>query len=437
VSRVTARTTFVTALDQLVSSGSNFVIGVLVGSLAGPRSFGAYMIAFTAWLVVVGSHRALLTEPLVITRGDPTETAALGHGVVGELVLGAGFGAFTALLGLVFLGAGGGDTGRALLMLAPLLPGLLLQDYWRAMAFASHTPGRALVNDSAFVVAQVAALIVVVLAGGRSAPWFVLAWGIGAGVGAAVGFAQFRQTRADIDLASGPRLLRSLWSISRWQLADFSTSFSADQLYLFVVVATLGETRYGGLKAALSLMGPANVMLLSGGAIGFPGAARALRQGGLPELVRFSRKLTVAVTMAVVANAALVFIVGPWALANVYRKADFRQFGYLTRYVSVQYAVSIVSFGAGIALRVARQTRRLWFARVGVTVASLAAVLVLSKSFGLRGAAWAGVLTGALNAAAIIAVYRYYLRDVARGRAVDPASGVQGATVTDSVVILP
>jgi len=415
----------VTAADQIISSGSNFVIGVLVGSIAGARAFGAYMIAFTVWLVVVGAHRALLTEPLVITMGDPTGSRELGYGVHSEMVLGVVLGGASASIGAVLYAVGSRPIATALLMLAPLLPALLLQDYWRAMAFACHRPDRALLNDSVFVAFQIIAIGGVVAAGRRTAPWFILAWGIGALAGAVVGFRQFRVAP---HLRGGLGLLRSLWPVSRWQLADFATNFSADQLYLVVVVVTLGELQYGGLKAALSLMGPATVILLSGGNIGLPGAARALRQGGIDELVRFARRLTIGVASCIIAVGLVVFFFGNWALGHVYRKADFRQFGYLSRYVAVQYSVSVFAFGAGIALRVARQTRRLWFARLAVTVLSLTTVLVLSRRYGLRGAGWAGVLTGVFNAVAVVMVFRQYRMDVELGRVPDPAATLSGST---------
>ena len=77
-----------TATDQILSSTSNFVLGVLIGRLAGPGAFGAYILAFTVWLVVVGVHRALVAEPIVISRAlDGDRQSVLRRGLEADLLL--------------------------------------------------------------------------------------------------------------------------------------------------------------------------------------------------------------------------------------------------------------------------------------------------------------------------------------------------------------
>ncbi len=141
-----------TATDQILSSTSNFVLGVLIGRLAGPGPFGAYILAFTVWLVVVGVHRALVTEPIVISRAlDGDRQSVLRRGFEADLLLAGGLGVAVALAGVVVALTGSGDIGVSLIVLAVVLPALVAQDYWRAMAFALHRPGVALANDAIFV----------------------------------------------------------------------------------------------------------------------------------------------------------------------------------------------------------------------------------------------------------------------------------------------
>ena len=365
-----------TATDQILSSTSNFVLGVLIGRLAGPGAFGAYILAFTVWLVVVGVHRALVAEPIVISRALDGDR---------QSVLRRGFEADLLLAGRPRCGGRRGRCDRRThrvrrhRRLAPrpglVLPALVAQDYWRAMAFALHRPGVALANDAIFVAVQVAALATVLLLGARTAPWFLLAWGAGAAAGAVAGFVQFGVH--PFRKGAGP-LFSHNWPFSRWLMADFLTIFCADQTYLLLVAALLGQAAFGELKAALSLMGPTAVILLTGGNLGLPTLSRARARDGLDGLVRVAHKLTKLVGAAVLTYCAVVLVAGPWLLSFVYGP-EFASAGNLARIGAVQYAVAVAAFGAGIAIRVARQARTMWMSRLLVTALSIVAVIALSS----------------------------------------------------------
>jgi O-antigen/teichoic acid export membrane protein len=414
-----------TATDQILSSTSNFVLGVLIGRLAGPGAFGAYILAFTVWLVVVGIHRALVTEPIVISRAlDGDRQSVLRRGFEADLLLAGGLGVVVALGGAILALAGSGDIGVSLIVLAFVLPVLVAQDYWRAMAFALHRPGVALANDAIFVAVQVAALATVLLLGARTAPLFLLAWGAGAAAGAVAGFVQFGVH--PFRKGAGP-LYSHNWPFSRWLLADFLTIFCADQTYLLLVAALLGQAAFGELKAALSLMGPTAVILLTGGNLGLPTLSRARANDGIDGLVRVARKLTKLVGAAVLIYCAVVLVAGPWLLSFVYGP-EFASAGNLARIGAVQYAVAVAAFGAGIAIRVARQARTMWISRLLVTALSIVAVIALSSWFGVVGAAWAGVLTVAAATAATLLVFRAYVTSERASQRASEGAGTSTAT---------
>jgi hypothetical protein len=131
-----------TLADQAFSSASNFLVGLFVARLAGPRQFGAFALAYAVWLAVAGLHRAMITDPLLIA-GDEwgEERSVLSRGVAAELLLGSAAGAVVALIGWVLLAGGASTLGGGLLFLAPWLPVLVAQDYWRWVAFKRGRTG--------------------------------------------------------------------------------------------------------------------------------------------------------------------------------------------------------------------------------------------------------------------------------------------------------
>ena len=397
-----------TAVDQLVSSASNFIVGAIVGRISGAASLGAFAVTFMAWLVCLGLHRALITEPTMISgRFDAHGAEGIRRGQAAEIALGCGFGIVVACGAIVVKAIGGHEIGTALLVLAPLLPVLLLQDYWRAVAYFRREPHKALVNDVAFTAMQLALFALFISLGAKSTSWFLLAWGLGAGVGAVLGFVQFSVrplARGGVDV------IRTLWPNSRWLAADFTTQFLADQAYLLLVVVIVGKFKFGGLRAASSLMGPANVILISGGNLGLPGLTRALRDHGRDGLVKSARRLTEVVVAGIALYAVVVSLLGSWLLRVVYQKQEYAKFTGLISLQACQYVIGVFAFGVGISLRVTNQTRRLWLVRISVSALSFALVWPMTRWFGLQGALWAGAIASAAGVSGAYVVFHRYLR---------------------------
>jgi O-antigen/teichoic acid export membrane protein len=405
------RKVVLTILDQGVSSGTNFLVVALVTRATGFDGLGAYALVLTVWMATLGIHRAIVAEPIVIgtTSGRP-DTTVLQRGFSAEVYLGLAVGALVVVGGVVAAVLDKAVIARTLVVLALVLVPLLLQDLWRFMAFFEGRPGKALANDSVFGAVQISLTALVMASGRSSTPLFVAAWGLGAVAGAAFGFVQFGVRP---HLWSGRRQIAEHWGFSRWMLADFATTFTMDNVYPLMVLALLGQTRYGVLNGVIKLMGPAAVILQSGGNLGVPGASRAYREHAVAGLTRFSRRLTGGVAASMAVYVVVVFVAGGWLLRTVYNQPAAANYGGLMRLVGAGYVVWSVAFGALISLRVVQQTRSLWTARLVVSAVSLCSAFVLVRRFGLNGAGWAAVVTAVAGAAAVARVWSTARRRIA------------------------
>ena len=108
--------------------------------------FGAFSLAFAAYLIAVNMIRAFPMQPLAIRYSTvPVDAwrrgtaAALGTVFLVGIVAGVAF----VLLGLIVRGA----IGPAFVALGLTLPGLLLQDGWRSAFFAGGKGSKAFQND--------------------------------------------------------------------------------------------------------------------------------------------------------------------------------------------------------------------------------------------------------------------------------------------------
>lgn len=398
-----------TFLDQVVSSSSNFLIGVAIAHLAGAVAFGEYMLVLLVWLGAVGMHRRLVTEPIIIASGNAdTALSVIAEGLMAELCLGLTASAVTGAVGLATLLLGA-QIGATILAFAPWFIPLLLQDYWRAIAFQRRRADLALASDGVFVIVQVVCIGLFYVLGLRSAEYIIAAWGGGAAAGAALGFSWFP---AISSFGDGWRLLRRLWPLSRWLAADFATAFTAQQAYVAFAALVLTNVEYGGFRAASSLMGPTIVILLAASNVGLPEASR-LALADRQELRAYARRLTVGTFCWVTLYAAMVAVAARQLLRILYG-AEFSRFAPLAILAAVQYVIIVTVFGEGIALRATGQIRRLWRARVVIAPASVITLIILVHWLGYIGAAWGGVATFAYEAGATYVVYRRHIfRNVA------------------------
>ena len=189
--------------DQAFSSLTNFALGIVIARTVPIAEFGAFSLAFAAYLIAVNMIRAFPMQPLAIRYSTlPVDAwrrgtaAALGTVLLVGVVTGVGF----VLLGLVVRGA----IGPAFVALGLTLPGLLLQDGWRSAFFAAGKGSKAFQNDLVWACTLFPALGLIASTGNATVFWLTLAWGCTGTIAAVVGVVQSR-------VRPRPLMARSWW----------------------------------------------------------------------------------------------------------------------------------------------------------------------------------------------------------------------------------
>ncbi|HEX6509946.1 MAG TPA: hypothetical protein VF221_20150 [Chloroflexota bacterium] len=432
--RVICARAFLSTADQVLSSASNFAVGVAAARLAGPAGLGAYAFAFTLWSLLFTAHRALITDPLVIYGDGLSSREALRLGMAAEVILGALASIPFAMTGLFLVALGHSAFGNALLALAPWLFVLLLQDYWRMAGFMVGRPGLALMNDLLFNITQAAALVFVITLGLHSLSGVVGAWGLGAMAGALLGY---RQLSVRPSIRGGGAFLRSRWAVSRWLLAESFTGAASLQTYLIVAGAILGPVGLGGLRAAQSLTGPTYVLVQAIGSVGFPEASRAFTHEGWLGLRRVSWTVTALSALGVGAITCLVALAGNQFLRLAYG-AQFADYGPAATIAALSVFILSLTLGPYMVLKVTQNVSELFRIRLLCAAVTVLAAAALAGRWGVSGAALAGLCGSVTLAGGLFAVYRsrsraLYVpptsRRLAELSAHDPAPSRPGGTV--------
>jgi O-antigen/teichoic acid export membrane protein len=366
--------------DQALSSVVNLAVGALVARAVSPASFGAFGLAFSTYLIVLGACRALVAEPLVVrfsAREDDEWRSATRAATGAALALGIAAGAGCLLVGL----AAGGVFGGALLALGVVLPGLVLQDTWRFAFFAAGRGRHAFMNDLAGAAALPA--LAVLSETTHAVGLFVLAWGAAGTCAALVGAVQARVAPAPL---AGPNWIRSQRDLALPYLGEF-TALGAGEAALFGVAGLAGLAAAGALRAGQILVGPLRVLFMGVRLAAVPEGVRLLRD---PRSNPRAAAVRLSAGLAGVALAwgALLTLLPP----SLGESLVGRSWGE-ARHVMVPLALAMAGTGAVtgalVGLRALAAARRSLLSRVLVTPFMVAATIAGAAVAGAPGTAWA------------------------------------------------
>jgi O-antigen/teichoic acid export membrane protein len=244
--------------DQVLSSGTQLLLIVLIARMVDPTTFGAVSVALLVHGFLLGVVRAAIAE-VVLLRCRARLSESRREARVGSyLTLSAGG---IAGVGLLCVGlAVGGEVGHYLQLVALAAPAVYTQDLLRYVAYGTGQIGLAITIDGIWIGVQVLLSIVLIGAGEATPSLLVVAWIAGAVAGAAAGALLLR-------LCPRPVALGRWWVEERARSGGFVTDFLVanglmqGSFILLSVLLPLDE--FGGLRAAFLCLSPLANLLAS------------------------------------------------------------------------------------------------------------------------------------------------------------------------------
>jgi O-antigen/teichoic acid export membrane protein len=242
--------------DQVLSSGTQLLLIVLVARQADPTTFGAVSVALLVHGFLLGVVRAAIAE-VVLLRCRASPSGSRNEARVGLfLTLSAGG---AAAVGLLAVGiAVGGEVGHYLQLVALAAPAVYAQDVLRYVAYGTGRIRHAIVVDGVWMGVQILVSVALMGAGEATPSRLFLAWIAGAVAGASAGGFLLR-------VLPQPVALSRWWVDERARASGFVTDFLVanglmqGSFILLSVLLPLDE--FGGLRVAfLSLSPLANLL---------------------------------------------------------------------------------------------------------------------------------------------------------------------------------
>jgi O-antigen/teichoic acid export membrane protein len=374
-----------TLADQIVSSGTNFTLVVLLARAMPAASFGAFVLLYGYYVVCIQLAQTAFAEPLLVRfpRDSDEARRALRDTSGAAVVFGLAGGVALLPLSVPLLG---GITAPVL-VLAAVLPALLVQDTLRMGFIAAGQPRKAMVTDVAWGVSQCLATLGVLTVTTKLA-WVLLAWAFGGLVATGLAMAQARVVPR---VRSAPGWLREYGDLARPYIVEGVALTVSEYGTLLVVGRVAGLAAVGSLRIANALFGPAGVLIGAGRVIAIAELSRVAAYR--PHRVGRGAILIALGLGTVGAVSGLVAMVLPGRIgASVFGSAWSTMVPLLPALTIYRIAQGAV-MGPTSALRAVQAIRALFWLRLAA-----AAGLIAASALGARLAGAGGAATGLATA---------------------------------------
>jgi O-antigen/teichoic acid export membrane protein len=345
--------------------------------------FGVFSLGYVFYTLALGLSRAVIFEPLVIryNRSSEQERLKVCEALGASVVIGVITGSILAIGALLI----GGDSTTALLAMAVLLPGLLVQDGVRGYWYSGGAQRRAAVNDGVWGAVALPLLVVAgLVVEDAPASLMIMIWGLTGNLAGAWGVHSVRQR---LDITGSRRWLTGHARLVGPLLVDYCVTIGVAQASFGLVAIVAGVTEFGIMRAALVPLGFLNVLYTGTRLLMLPMMSR--RAGAVKEEAHPNRpSMWVSLVLSVAAAlwSALIALAPGLAQLVVGDTWDTARPAFLP--VAAVLVAQGLAVGADIALRGGRRPSDLVRARL---VAAPVTLLLTALGATTNGALGAGV----------------------------------------------
>jgi O-antigen/teichoic acid export membrane protein len=382
--------------DQVIFSATHFLVSLLFGRLFSPTLYGAFSIAFAAFLLIVVVQYGLILEPMIVLGVTRFEQQKRQY-VVSVLICNAAIGAVLGVAAGLALALSQGFTPEvvtAASALAVTSPFLVTAYALRRSCYVFEMAGTALLGSTLYCGGSLAAIGVLWFRGMLSPATVFFALAVGAALSAIV---MWRMLPIVGEAVPNAGFLRDTL-VAHWGYGSWATgSLVLNWLFLAAYYPVLG--RSAGLESAATLRAfdnfflPVSQVLTAVSIVFLPRLARLAAERQFGNASRLTAKLTAAALAFCVLYFGFVWLFDARITRALYPDKPYGDFLWIIPWTSLAIGMkAITDFGMGIFLR-ACQKPDLGFGiiRAGAFV-TIFGGLTASAVWGLEGAVVGRVL---------------------------------------------
>ena len=374
--------------DQLLFSGSNFIVSILLARWMSYDTYGTFSFTYSVFMLLASVHNSLLLEPYTVIGSSEhrfhLKTYAHRNAQLNLLWTAAVSGVSLVVAAAAFL-AGHQMLGESLVGLSLAQGAILYFWYVRRKWYVNQKIGRYLIGTTVYLIAQLA----FVWGLQQAALLTPLTAFLGVAAAALLASAAARLSSEESDVEPEPVNLRNIikenWTYGKWVLLASVLFWLTGQGYNVLTGSLLTLSDTAGLKALQNLVNPIIQVLAAFNLVFLPWISRHHAENGLGASNKYFLLYAFFVTLAALAYWIFLVVFSAPVFDLLYR-GQYKEYIYLLPILAVIPIVSALSASWALGLRVLRQTRLLfWVDSVGAVFTITFGVLLVSQ-YGLGGA---------------------------------------------------
>ncbi|MEL6676477.1 MAG: hypothetical protein AAFR61_29985 [Bacteroidota bacterium] len=378
--------TRMTLLDQMLVSGSNFLVGILLTRWTGLEGYGYFALAWLGMLFVIGMQQGLVLQPFMSLwpQTAPEErTLYLRklHGLQWSLSL--------VVLGLSALLVSQADAWLQGWQVSSLFPVLaiamflfLMQDFFRRLLLIQQRAAQAFILDIVAYGGWLSSLLFLHLNEALNIyqvyVWMYICFGLSALWGMIQAYQSFLPS---FFLTS---IWKKHWSIASWLMGTALLQFFSSNYFLLAAAALLGSAGLGALRMAQNLVGLTHILFQAMENTIPVKVAQAYAEDGWAGMLRYLKVVSFRTGLAISGILALVALGAPWILGWVYGEQYAAYHWLLVAYCGF-YLLMFPSYPLRYLLRTLQHTQPIFVAYVLSTLFSLSLAYPITEKWGLAG----------------------------------------------------
>ncbi len=393
-------------VDQLLTSGSNFALSIILARVLPAAEYGAYAVAFAIFLLIANLYQgALLTPSLLLGTARFADRKGEYAGAMIRLHYWLGAGCL-ALLGLAALAfatlSDKQDLARCLAAMAVATPAVLLLWLVRSAWYLRLEPGPAAWGAGLYAVVLVGGLLAL-----RQLEWLTAVSGIlmmgSAGMVAGM-WLLFRLKPVWGGRLSVSEVWREGWQYGRWEMAIAFAAWLPASLCYPVAATVLGDSQAGALRALQNFALPVTQAMTSVLRLLQPYVSGKFgRDGESPARMVW---LLTGLALAGTAFYLLIVSVLRRPLLGIAYSGKFLEAVDLLPWMILPAVLATGTESLAMGLRAMRGSKRLILAYLAASIVYLATGIPAARAFGLTGVASTLVLANLAGLVTVAVLFR-------------------------------
>ena len=381
---------FFAVADQGLFSGANFAVNILLARWLAPAEYGAYSLAYSAFLLIAAIHSGLLIEPMM-TFGPGKYLGRFAPYLRRLIVFHAAvLLPASAVLWIVAVALERLYSPAARHACEGLVFGsVFILLFWmlRRVFYVLMTPSWGLLSSALYFAA---------LVGSAGALWFANALTpfsafIGMGFASLLASAiLFGQVSQKLETPGARTTFREIagdhWRYGRWAVASAAVSWFPGHVYYSILPVWLGLEGAGALRALTNFVMPVLQAIAALNMLLIPSLVRDRRQGGMRRMNQ-----TMLLFFALFCAGCAVYLAALWffraQVFQIFYGGQYKQFaGWPLLLAGLLPLGTCASAVLGNALRALERPDRMFWAYIASAASAVLIGIPCAAKFGVSGA---------------------------------------------------